>query len=272
MNYNKIKVSGDNNIVIQDSDIELIFDVSKIEEINKLIATFPNILHLIQNQLEEQNELKKCFQELCSLIKYKLSHIENRISSLQLVDVSIVEENKKLPILDIKVLNNSNEPIFIKCLEFSTLGYWEIIKDVNFSLVPVSYTYDFELPQSKGLKKFSISQGVPPNYFDRFRIILKGSNKGVLVGASPYLFNFRLIYNSDNKSVLSPNILLHIPPTNFTWAGFAFKGWTKERLRSNKKVASEILSLIDKNTIVSDSLINALESWKAITDQEINSY
>lgn len=184
----------------------------------------------------------------------------HREASLSLVDLSVIDTDE-YPKLDVKVRNNSEEVVFLKKAEVTTLAQWDIPNPgTHPSAVPVSWTYDVQAPLN-GVATYNISQEVKPNSTDRFDFRV-GSNHSTypFVGLFAYLLQIKLIYNENNREILTPAVLLHIPGSMTPVAYYQGTPDLSE-LEENKKVAQEILKKIDKDTIVKKDILEAIKSW-----------
>jgi hypothetical protein len=186
----------------------------------------------------------------------------HRNASLSLVDLLVIETDE-FPKIEIKVRNNSDEVVFLKKADLSTLGQWDLPKPgARPSAIPVSWTYDVKVPL-RGMATYSISQEVKPNSVDRFEFRLGSEHSPYpFMGLFAYLLKIKLIYNEDNKELETPLILLHIP-ASMTPVAFSQFRPSLEELQRNKKVAQDILKIIDTNVIVNKDISEAVKSWAA---------
>lgn len=191
-----------------------------------------------------------------------------REAKLSLVDVAVIDTNE-FPKLEIKVRNNSDEVVFLKKADISTLDQWDLPRPgARPSAVPVSWTYDVNVPL-KGLATYSISQEVKPNSVDRFEFRLGSEHSPYpFMGLFAYLLRIKLVYNEDNKEVATPSILLHIPAAMVPQAFYQGRP-TLEELKRNKKAAQDILNTIDSEVIIQQGILEAIKSWAEADFSEV---
>ena len=188
----------------------------------------------------------------------------HRKASLSLVDMLVVDTDE-FPKLEIKVRNNSDGVVFLKRAEITTLGQWDLpATGVYPSPVAVSWTYDVMVPV-EGTVSCNIAQVIEPSSVDRFEFRM-GSDRAIypFVGLFAYLLRVKLIYNEDNKEVLTPPALLHIP-SSMQPAGLAFGEPTLSELERNRELAQEILRTVSKETVFQDGVLDAVMSWTEAT-------
>ncbi|ATN11644.1 hypothetical protein CRN80_19200 [Pseudomonas sp. FDAARGOS_380] len=75
------------------------------------------------------------------------------------------------------------------------------------------------------------------------------------------MIKLEVLHDETNSVVIVPLIIVNIRP-RFASAGPYFPGYQLGTIPQNKAVASEVLFLADNGTLVSQDVINALESWK----------
>lgn len=139
-------------------------------------------------------------------------------SDIRLVDVSVIPEGN-LPALDIKVRNVGDQIALLKRAIIHVYDY-EIfsIFGCSTSLEPtkLAFTAEYEVDlRSNETTAINLSQSVPPNDVDRFKIVL---------GTSPthdgswilYRLGIELIYNEDNQTVTSIPIIVTTPNNDST--------------------------------------------------------
>jgi hypothetical protein len=148
---------------------------------------------------------------------------------VRIVDISFVERNReqadRWPIylehtgdnvqLDVKVRNVSSEVAFIKRLNVSVEQLWEL-EGFGFAgaAVPVSAEYDIAIPIKSppfGVD-MPIAHSLEANGVDRFVVTLHLERGGYL-----FLVRIGVIYDEDDKSVVSERILFATRPNACTW-------------------------------------------------------
>ncbi len=162
-------------------------------------------------------------------IEYRLSAKQGKKRSgpksnldLDLVDVSFAEEGgyddyddydyDDTPVLDIKLRNIGKRVIFLKRVTFSVQKIWRIRPLLKaMGAVKSSAKYDIMLPASNipYSKSVNISNAIPPNDVDRFMISMDAERDTI------YQIAINIIYDGDDKSIRSENILFFTPkPTS----------------------------------------------------------
>jgi hypothetical protein len=182
-------------------------------------------------------------------------------ANLSLVDLLIIDTNE-FPKIEVKVRNSGDEVAFLKRAEFVTLGQWGLPQPgrLHPRMVPVSWTYDVKVPR-QGSTTINISQEVKPNSVDRFEFRLAPDYDCCpLLGLCLYLLRIKLIYNEDDKELVTPPILLHIPP-EVEVLGAYLERPTLSELEENKRTAQEILKNISDKIIVQKGILKAVKSW-----------
>jgi hypothetical protein len=182
-------------------------------------------------------------------------------AELRLVDV-LINKPGKFPEIEIKVRNIGDQVAFLKKAEFIVLGQWNIFPNpyARPTIVPISYTYDVEIP-IQGTATVNISQAIEPNSVDRFsfRLVSRGDFYPY-VGLFLYLIRIKLIYNEDNRELITPPILMHIPPPVKIVGLYIPSISTQEILEKNRRIALEILKNINKETIVQKGILEEIKS------------
>lgn len=127
-------------------------------------------------------------------------------SELHLVDINFLE-NDELIKLDIKVRNKGEKVSFLKRAEFEIERIWQLTPIVTtMGYRSPSHNYDILLSTSKvpySISK-SISQNVNSNSVDRFTFTLSTDKPK---GGYIFLLIIKLIYDEDNESLKSPNLM-----------------------------------------------------------------
>ena len=184
----------------------------------------------------------------------------NPDEKVSLVDISISQSNE-FPILDIKILNNTENTIFFKEIELEIIDKWIIHQEIMPKKVPVSWVYDIVLPENKYQKTVGkISQEISAKTTDRFGLKLKGVSNTTF-GLTLYLFKIKLIYNEDNKFLISPLMLTNIPEEVEIHGSFN-PGISNELLTKNNQTAKDIIQLVQKSDVLVDTNIkDAILSW-----------
>lgn len=180
-----------------------------------------------------------------------------READLRLVDL-IVIMTEEFPKIEFKVRNSSDEVIFLKEAVITTLGQWDIEIFVQPSMMPVSWTYDVKVPR-EGKSSYKISQEIKPHAADRFEFSLS-SDTFVIHGMSLHLLEIELVYNEDNKKLITPKVLLNIRPSAMIKAFFR-PPQPPSLLQLNKRFAQEVIKAIDDTTICPEGLVDSVISW-----------
>jgi hypothetical protein len=126
---------------------------------------------------------------------------------LQLVDISFIESDE-FPKLDIKIRNTGEKVAFLKQANFKVRKIWRLRPLILPNAVKVSWNYNVMLPISGtpySISK-SISQSIEPNAVDRFTFTL-GNDAQTGLEEYVFLMTVELIYDEDDKSLTSPNLL-----------------------------------------------------------------
>lgn len=190
------------------------------------------------------------------------SHVKRTAAKVQVVDVSVVEDDDyPNPILDIKLRNSGDEVAFVKSIGFQTVQHWDIFTDTHPSLKPVSATYDVSVSEAVTSRAhYKISHEIKPQETDRIQIRLSTEYFGDPVGLSIFLLDAEIIYNEDNSKGKLPTLLLNIQPSVFVQASY-FPGYSKGTISRNKAVAKTVLGLPLGEMVVQGGIPEALESW-----------
>ncbi len=132
---------------------------------------------------------------------------------IQLVDTSFIE-TEYFPQLDIKVRNTGEQVAVLKRVDLDVQKLWVLQNPCKPSAVPISEKYDVKLITGYApyTEQVRISQEVQPNGVARFALIL-GNNAGPGLEEYVFLMKVTIIYNEDNRSVPSQNLLLFSEPS-----------------------------------------------------------
>jgi hypothetical protein len=160
---------------------------------------------------------------------------EKKVSDLRLVDVGIEEPERAFPKLDIKLRNLGTEVVFLKKGVFRIIdrGILRNPQLVSYKLVPVSWNYEILLGEERYIER-PISQAIEPNTADRFTFTLAHSG-GDPVYPTLFCIELSLVYDEDNKSLISKPIVLPVPSTT-QWAGFVPYGYDEAKARQNMEI------------------------------------
>lgn len=182
-------------------------------------------------------------------------------ADLKIVDISI-NDKERVPKLDIKVRNNSDEVVFVKRAEIEVLGQWDIPAPGNPSAVPVSAKYDIELSAQPGfIALYNISQEVKPNSADRFEFSVSSNHAPYpYLGIFAYLIKVKIVYNEDNRVVEAPPILLHIQ-TKVDIMGYFRPPPSRALIQRNKTTAQNLLKSVTADTIYQPGILESVKSW-----------
>lgn len=192
-------------------------------------------------------------------IIFPLNNFNN--GKFEIADIEIIKTDT-FPSLDIKLQNNTNNPIFIYEIECKTINSWHLKSWIDYSYEPSSFTYTLFLKEGKNeISKIKTSQTIKPKGVDRFSIIVGGESKSWR-GYSPYLFNLKLNYG-ENKSLISKNILINIPVQG-VYHGAYNPGPTSEIVQYNYETSKIILKELDASTIADSSLIKLIKYYSEI--------
>jgi len=138
-------------------------------------------------------------------------------SELHLVDVGFIESDE-FPKLDIKLRNTGEKVAFLKRADFKVEKIWELCwPDIPPIMAPVkiSENYSVMLPISRTpyYVSESVSQSIKRDAVDRFTFTL--GTDAALDESVHYVFliTVELIYDEDDKSLTSPNLLF----TQISW-------------------------------------------------------
>jgi len=190
------------------------------------------------------------------------THVKRTAAKVQVVDVSIVEDDDyPNPILDIKLRNSGDEVAFVKSIEFQTVQHWDIFTDNHPSLKSVSAAYEVSISETAPSRAhYKISHEIKPQETDRIQIRLSTEYFGDPVGLSIFLLDAEITYNEDNLKGKLPSLLLNIQPSVVVQGSY-FPGYSKGTITRNKAVAKTVLGLSLGEMIVQDGILEALESW-----------
>lgn len=184
----------------------------------------------------------------------------HREARLSLVDI-VVSATDEFPRIEVKVRNNSDEVIFLKGAEITTLKQWDIPSPGAEPLpVAVSWTYDVTIPL-QGTSKYNISQEIRPNSVDRFEFRVGSDHHPYpYIGLFAYLLRLKLIYNEDNREVITPSVLLHIP-SSWQLEAVHIREPQIDELEKNKKAAQDILRSIEDSTVIQEGVLKKVNLW-----------
>lgn len=157
---------------------------------------------------------------------------DKKEAEIKIIDIEIDEKSNKFPVLDIKLRNTGDEVAFLKKINFNVTDYFEMINPqiTNYNRVESSHTYDVLLSGSER-KSYPISQSLSPNGVDRFKIILANTFGDPIMPAI-YRFNISIIYNENNRSIESEEMIIPIPSTE-DWLGSYVSDFSKENAKNN---------------------------------------
>ncbi|MGN7764177.1 hypothetical protein [Paenibacillus sp. 22594] len=152
-------------------------------------------------------------------------------ADIRIVDIAI-DEKGRFPELDIKLRNIGAEVAFLKEISFNISEFYEMIDPqiTQFSRVESSYTYDVLLSGLEN-KIHPISQEIPPNGVDRFKIKLANTLGDPKMPAI-YRINLSFFYNEDNCCLNSKEMVLAIPSIE-ECIGYYVGDFSKENAKKN---------------------------------------
>jgi hypothetical protein len=194
-------------------------------------------------------------------------HLVDNAPGLKIVDLYEVEscsgENEEyITSLELKLVNRGTQVTFIKEVRVTTLKHWETLTNHHHSLVPISATYDLKIYKEEGsVSRIKVHHEVKPQETERVTFRLETDYDSDPNGLSLFLIKLEVLHDETNSVVIAPLIVVNIHP-HFASAGSFFPGYQLGTIPQNKAVASEVLCLADNGTLVSQGVINALESWK----------
>jgi len=197
-------------------------------------------------------------------------------AKVKIVDLSIRDDQMSTTIFDIKVRNIGDMPAFIKKAEFQVNKIWEIDRNYLLSPVPVTQTYDAELPNKEIPYKTSInsSQNIDGKDVDRFHI--KVGCKDLSLAILLYEVIVRLIYNESNEITECKSVIfiLRQPykhdgamsfPEDFMWDINQYnKSILEEVVSRNAIISKGVSKLIDDNKRMEQFLINKFKEKERI--------
>jgi hypothetical protein len=138
----------------------------------------------------------------------------SRASRLHVVDIGVIEEKGQYPLLDIKVLNLGDSPIYVYEAVFKVLRSLQFAERRNrYKARPVSWVYDLELrpepfPYDEVL---SISQVIPANDGDRFQVRIGNEEIVFVVRETLYQIQVALVCSDSNDLTFSEPVLISVP-------------------------------------------------------------
>lgn len=232
------------------------------EEYTKNRTSLCQIMEGVKSGIISTDEGKRRSENIYLDMVVAFSGIKSKTrANITLVDL-IVEQTDSFPELDIKLRNNTDEVVFIKEVQLTTIDKQVLKIPFNYSHVPVSWTYDITLAEpGDKLKSFNLSQEIKSNSVDRFKLRVKGYGEA-LTGLNLYLIKARFIFNEDDNYLETPEILLHMPAevkvlgatsrgmkkkeaTNLKESAIKFSKNIKPETKSNKKILAALQSFID---------------------------
>jgi len=196
------------------------------------------------------NELEIMYKAHGNLRQVLLTQIRGEDFSLRLVDISIDEPPDKFPLLDIKLRNVGSEVVFLKRVQFNIIKTGRFVYPyiVSYCLEKVSWNYDvqFNAKHENISIAYEISQSISPNAVDRFTFTISQSG-GDPVLPTLFYFTVTLIYNEDDRKIISQPIILLIP-SSITWAGMNIRGFNKNIAKQNLVILREFSELQGLNS------------------------
>jgi hypothetical protein len=164
---------------------------------------------------------------------------------LRLVDVSIEEPGESYPILDVKLRNIGKEVVFLKRAEFHIMKIGRLVNPrlMNYSLEQVNWNYDvqFDTANEGASITHGISQSINPNAVDRFTFTISQS-RGDPLFPTLFYFTLTLIYNEDDKKIVSQPIILPVPSHLEAAAAFVY-GFDANIAKEDLRILKEFSKL-----------------------------
>lgn len=207
-------------------------------------------------------------QNINNFYDHVKSDSQVKIVSIEILkDLAYIGPSEDYPIsigtyIDVKLRNTGDTVAFLKEIQFEIE---EVIpledpRIIMYEQVPVSETYDF-IMNSDPLQTLAISQSIPANGVDRFRIKILSSS-GIHDMDVIYVFKLTFIYDEDNKSVVSARHIA-VVPSYFNFLGAYVAGFDYEIWLSNYKAINRIASLEKANddVIMSSGFLSMLNKY-----------
>jgi hypothetical protein len=172
-----------------------------------------------------------------------------RAAGLELAEVAVVDDGKAnlwstCPTIDIKLVNQTEKTIFVKCIEIGVMRTWRFPSlHIPAMLQESTASYDIEIP-GDSVAPFNlvkrVSHALKPGEVDRFQIVLHQGMKSCDNPDIAYLAQVKVIHGSENKVSTSQSFLFGVKQFLNTYHSNYGDKWESAQLRRCRNMAIEI--------------------------------